>query len=70
MPANRNPSEVLDNNIRGRSEPGKWIRPLHSAKKARAHLQRCLGRVKPSTVRLPIGVLLAAPFLQPEAFFS
>eukprot|EP00975_Prorocentrum_lima_P010684 2269028-Prorocentrum_lima.AAC.1 len=63
MPANRNPSEVLDHNIRRRSEPGKWIRPLHAAKQARVHLQRRLGRVKPSTVGLPIGVLLSAPFL-------
>eukprot|EP00975_Prorocentrum_lima_P046357 9694421-Prorocentrum_lima.AAC.1 len=63
MPANRNPAEVLNHNIRRRCEPGKWVGPLHSAKQARAHLQRCLGRVKLNTVGPPIGVLFPAPFL-------
>eukprot|EP00975_Prorocentrum_lima_P038960 8183816-Prorocentrum_lima.AAC.1 len=44
MPSDRNPSEVLYHNIRGRGKPGKWIGPLHSAKQAQSHLQGCLGR--------------------------
>eukprot|EP00975_Prorocentrum_lima_P047278 9886388-Prorocentrum_lima.AAC.1 len=63
MPANGDPTEVLDHNICGRGEPGKWIGSLHAAKQARAHLQRRLGRVELNAVGPPIGVLLTAPFL-------